>query len=386
MTDEQKRPPTSEEMIRRARERMASSGTDHPPPFEPESEQSRPDSPPPTSDLDQKDSSRDDFAATPSEHPDRNGTATDRDQSLHAPTAPHVPPKPSQPNRLTWLRRIPVGWLIVAALFAGGSIYRSIGAADRDDTGAVVGAGDVASDSFEIGDCLLFPDEADPTASFEFDHLTAVPCSDLHDMEVYAQVSTPGGPYPGATALSDLGESLCQEPFEGYVGYPVEHEARLTFSVTYPGEESWADGDRSMDCLLETWDGSQVTGSQQGQGLLSFGGLVVDSCYDYNETETYVYFTEMDCAEPHLLQIYEAGRLPHDESATYPGEEVIETAADELCVDPFLALMPAGSSEGVDFFWVAPDPDSWPFGDRLLQCFLFDPDGDPLIGNFTAEG
>jgi hypothetical protein len=129
-----------------------------------------------------------------------------------------------------------------------------------------------------------------------------------------------------------------------------------------------------------------MTGSQKGKGLLSFGGLVVDSCYDYTETETYVYFTEMTCDGPHLLQLYEAGRLPHEDSAAYPGDPAIETAADDLCVDPFFALIPGGSAAQVDFFWVTPDADSWQFGDRLLQCFLFDPEGNPLVGSYTSEG
>lgn len=97
-----------------------------------------------------------------------------------------------------------------------------------------------------------------------------------------------------------------------------------------------------------------MTGSQKGQGLLSFGGLVIDSCYDYVETETYVYLTEIDCAEPHLLQLYEAGELPHDAAAAYPGEQAIEAAAEKLCVDRFFALIPGANAPEVDFFWITP--------------------------------
>ncbi|MDH3518696.1 MAG: septum formation family protein, partial [Acidimicrobiia bacterium] len=220
------------------------------------------------------------------------------------PTPDYLPPTPTSGSRISLLRRLPIGWLIVGLVFAGGSIFRSITSADRDETGTVVGAGDVPSDALEVGDCLLFPSDVAEDGSFEFDSLRAVPCSEPHDMEVFGQVLHPDGLHPGNDALSDFAAEKCEPLFESYVGLAVDQEARLVYSVSYPQIQSWKAGDRGVDCLLESWDGTQLTGSQKGQGLLGFGGLVVGSCYDYTEAETYVYFTDVECADPHALQIY----------------------------------------------------------------------------------
>jgi hypothetical protein len=44
-------------------------------------------------------------------------------------------------------------------IFASGSIVSFFTSADRDESGTVVGAGDVSSADLQVGDCLLFPDE-----------------------------------------------------------------------------------------------------------------------------------------------------------------------------------------------------------------------------------
>ncbi len=308
---------------------------------------------------------------------------TPRSEPSRGATLPYLPPPTSQPSRFAWLRRVPVGWLIVGLVFAGGSIYQSFTSADRDDTGAVVGAGDVASDELQ-GDCVLSPEKGED-GSFQFESLKAVPCSEPHDMEVFGRVPGPVGLYPGEDALFEFGYPKCEDSFESYVGLPVAHEARLIYSVAYPSTEGWSAGDRSLDCLLEAWGGEKLTGSQKGQGLLGFGGLEVGSCYDYTETDLYVFFTNLDCDEAHTLELYATDKFADVELAAFPGDEVIESTADDFSAEGFFAAFPGSTLPAVDFFWVGPDTDTWTHGDRLIQCFFFDPDGNPLVGSYSVS-
>ncbi len=389
--DQKPKKLTSEEMVRRARERLDSDHLE-------DDTSSQPDFLPPAANEESttEDDSQvyQDLASSLREEIER------REPPEAVVTTPPVPtptstssqppmrrapvPQP-QPSRAGLLRRIPIGWLIVGLVFAGGSIYNFFTSADRDESGVVVGAGEVASNDLRVGDCLLYPDEVGSDGSFEFESLTAVPCGEPHDMEIFAQIPMPSGPYPGVAALTEYGEERCAEPFETYVGLPVEHEARLIYSVSYPFEESWDAGDRNLDCVIETWDGTQVTGSQKGAGLLGVGGLVVDACYDFVVDVTYVSFTEMPCDQPHLVQMFASEVLPDADTARYPGDNAIDTAGATICGGYFSQLAPT-PSEDLDYFWITPDSETWPLGDRIVQCHLVGLDGGQFVGFYAVGG
>lgn len=373
MTDGQNKKPTSEEMIRRARQGST--------PSEPTDQSADRATPAPDSPALIPDHQHEpETAASPAS---AEGRPTEGPVgSTYAAPPPYFPPV-SDPKR-NWLSRVPVGWLIGGLIFAGFSVYGYFTSADRDESGAVVAAGDLASDEFRIGDCLLLPSGVAADGSYEFESLQAVPCSEAHDMEVFGQVTAPVGSYPGEDALVELGDTECREPFATYVGLPFEQEARLAYSVSFPFEESWSAGDRRLDCLLESGDGTQMIGSHRGAGLLGFGGLLLGSCYDFTETATYVFFTELPCSEPHLVQLYGEDIMTGAEGSSYPGNESVETAAGSFCADRFDKLITLESGEGVDFFWVAPDADTWTFGDRLIQCFFVSTDGSPLLTGYAT--
>lgn len=395
MDEEQKRKLTSEEMVRRARENLDSTHLEDPDAAIPITDQS---DIPQEYAFDDDSQVRQDLASSLREELSRRETLEPSssppfEESITTPAPPPVPSTPvrtapipqPQPTRTGLLRRLPIGWLIVGLVFAGGSVYNFFTSADRDETGAVVGAGEVASDDLRVGDCLLYPDEVGADGSFEFESLTAVPCSEPHDMEIFAQIPGPAGAYPGVIALTEYGQEQCAAPFESYVGLPVEHEARLIYSISYPFQEGWDAGDRTLDCVIETWDGSQLAGSQMGAGLLGVGGLVVNSCYDFVIEDTYVSFTELSCDQPHLVQMIASEILPDADTAPYPGDNAIDTAGGSICADYFSLLVPTPSEE-LDYFWITPDSETWLGGDRLVQCHLVSFDGEPFVGSYTAGG
>ncbi len=164
---------------------------------------------------------------------------------------------PQARKRRRWLRPV-VSLGIVGAVVGGGAVVDAVTSADRDQSGAVVGAGDVSSADVEIGDCLIDPREGEEGG--EVDDVRAVPCTDAHDLEVYALGTLTGGAFPSDEELDLQAGQTCFDGFEGYVGVPFE-ESRLDLGYITPGEDAWDAGDREVSCFLFELDGSQRTES-----------------------------------------------------------------------------------------------------------------------------
>jgi len=91
----------------------------------------------------------------------------------------------------------------------------------------------------------------------------------------------------------------------------------------------------------------------------------------------------VDCAAPHDAEIYALVDLP--ESA-WPGQEAIDTTAEQACFDPFAAYVGVPydqSALGIAF--LTPDEASWGAGDRQVGCVVVDPAG-PLTGTVQGSG
>ena len=284
----------------------------------------------------------------------------------------------SSGSRSSWVRSVSPRLLLVALLFGGTAIYSYFTDAKRDDTGNVVGAGEVDADDLRIGDCLLYPDDVDSTSGFEFASLDAVPCNEPHHAEVFGQQEQPAGPFPGPEGLFAKIDPYCADEFAAYVGLPVGEEARLVYSISHPDRAAWLTGERTVECLLEVYDGSLMTGSQKDQGRLGFGGLALGGCYDFMEASNHVWFTVTDCEEPHDLELFHSEELTHTLEEPYPGDDFIAGFAEETCRPAFAAL---DGVNALDYLWVSPEPSTWVNGDRLVQCLLIDPTGSKLVGS-----
>ena len=142
--------------------------------------------------------------------------------------------------------------LAAVALTACGNDDIDLVGAPRDGRGAG-GGGAVSVLDLRPGICFNI-DEA------ETDTVASVPCTQAHEFEVFFVVDYPGGrDYPSDDALEDFEDETCEgDAFESYVGldYP---SSRYYADAFLPTEETWAEGDREVVCILYDPDDGELT-------------------------------------------------------------------------------------------------------------------------------
>jgi hypothetical protein len=150
-------------------------------------------------------------------------------------------------TRVTGLLLVVLALLLVAC-----------GGAQRGESGEITEGGDVDVFSLNVGDCFGAT-EGDEVASVQ-----AVPCSEPHESEVFALVDyEDGDEWPGDEAITTFSDEECGAAFEEYIGMSY-NESRYFITYLQPTEETWADGDREVVCLVVGPDGEPVTGSLRG--------------------------------------------------------------------------------------------------------------------------
>jgi hypothetical protein len=175
-----------------------------------------------------------------------------------APGQPYVPAGPTgyaQPpmappkrNRRSGLVALGVLVVLIILIVGGLALFR-----DRI-------SGDV--NALAVGDCI---DE--PSSTISISEVQHQPCAELHDGEVFAVLTYPGGNdavYPGTSAFSDYVREQCLPAVQAYTGRTLDEiaGAGLTYAYFYPTTSSWDDNDdRGVTCYLEKDDGTKTTGS-----------------------------------------------------------------------------------------------------------------------------
>ena len=108
------------------------------------------------------------------------------------------------------------------------------------------------------------------TESDQLETVLVVDCEQPHEYEVFALFDHPAGDaeaYPGDDVLLEYADTECRPPFEEYVDRDYETSIWYITSLT-PSEQTWADGDREITCLLNQQDEDEepiaVTGSAEG--------------------------------------------------------------------------------------------------------------------------
>ena len=103
----------------------------------------------------------------------------------------------------------------------------------------------------QLGQCLLAaPQEGVP--------LELVDCTQEHGAEVIHTFDLTMTTMPSEDTLEEVSDESCGVAFTAYVGRPFEYSA-LDYIWRLPSPETWAAGDRRVECIAFTRDESQLT-------------------------------------------------------------------------------------------------------------------------------
>jgi hypothetical protein len=139
------------------------------------------------------------------------------------------------------IRYIITGVAGVGIVSAGAFAYDQT---TRDDNGSIVKEGELGVFSFKIGDCVK-----DVKEGTSLDQATGVPCSDAHQMEVYAETFIEDSSETLPPTFDKNGGEYCHSEFSKFVGVSYEN-SKLDFTYLIPSDDSWKEGDREITCLI----------------------------------------------------------------------------------------------------------------------------------------
>jgi hypothetical protein len=201
------------------------------------------------------------WAAPRAEHDLEPASAAADDPSADLPgwTAPGGEPADVPAAPIPIWRRIPIGGLLATIVIVGGAVSGWYFAAGRSDTGEIAKSGDLMATELRVGDCF---DLKEPEAD-EIGDVTARPCTEEHEYELYFTGSLPEGAYPAEAVFEEFVAANCDSAFTAYVGKAYQ-DSDLDVYWMFPTDEGWRDGDRSIQCAVFHPRVNRLTASLRG--------------------------------------------------------------------------------------------------------------------------
>ncbi|RNL75462.1 DUF4190 domain-containing protein [Nocardioides marmorisolisilvae] len=134
-------------------------------------------------------------------------------------------------------------WLVAGVTIA---VVSSLDNADRDSTGTITKSGKVSVFDLKVGDCFNGLDNVKMGDTIFT--LDGVPCSKLHQGEVYAEAPINEASYPGPESLQRSGETPCKDKLQQVA---PKHYANRDVGVIwiYPEKDAWSRGDHHYSCI-----------------------------------------------------------------------------------------------------------------------------------------
>ncbi|MGG5752585.1 septum formation family protein [Zafaria sp. Z1313] len=145
----------------------------------------------------------------------------------------------------------------IAALLSGCSYLGITQDAPRGVDGEVVQAGAAHVDAIKTGDCLNEP------GSEEFETVGAIPCGEPHELEMFHAFNVTQDSLPDDAAWERILDECYGAAFTEFAGIAYEDSGLDVFPFA-PTDESWAFGDRKVQCLIGEATLEPVTGSLRG--------------------------------------------------------------------------------------------------------------------------
>ncbi|MCL3778488.1 MULTISPECIES: septum formation family protein [unclassified Actinomyces] len=173
-------------------------------------------------------------------------------------------------RKITHALAVPFALLLAVGLTACGD---QVPVSSSDDTAVTTAAEETpAADrevesetdsvmKLQVGDCFNYDDSESTVSEVDF-----VSCDDPHQFEVYNNSDIDDSVHstvPVGDALDEEIYNACFDAFEMYVGIPLSDSSYDVQSLQ-PTVSSWAHGDRTINCLITSQDGTELVGSARG--------------------------------------------------------------------------------------------------------------------------
>jgi hypothetical protein len=114
----------------------------------------------------------------------------------------------------------------------------------RPASGQLTQPGTTSVYSLRTGDCLH-----NPGPRLGILTVRVVPCDQAHNAQVFAVFAVAGSGYPGTAALQRQAAAGCHARIAGSINRSLITSS-MTLQYLYPESQSWADGHRSITCLV----------------------------------------------------------------------------------------------------------------------------------------
>jgi hypothetical protein len=133
-------------------------------------------------------------------------------------------------------------WLVV---FVAAGVLSNGTATRQDTTGRITHRGNLGVFALAAGDCF-----DNPTSQSNIESVTAIPCTQAHDSQVFAKFTVAGSDsaYPGQAALNKTADRGCNAR-TGTIDRAKATSA-MTIRVLFPERDAWAGGERTVSCLI----------------------------------------------------------------------------------------------------------------------------------------
>ena len=119
-------------------------------------------------------------------------------------------------------------------------------------------------------------------------------------------------------------------------------------------------------------DDDAGTGASAESGDVDVFDLDVGDCLaDFQDATELDTIEASPCSEPHSDEIFASGSIP---DGTFPGMEIVEATAQNLCIAQFDEFVGISYEDSVlDVGFLTPTEQSWNDGDRAVLCTVYDP-------------
>jgi hypothetical protein len=132
-------------------------------------------------------------------------------------------------------------WIVIIVLVS----TLSGNATRQSSTGQITHRGNLDVFSLTTGDCF-----DNPTDTSDIENVTAIPCTQAHDSQVFAKFDLSGADssYPSQASLNKQADAGCNSRTASIDKTKVSDAMQIR--VLFPEEDAWNDGQRTVSCLI----------------------------------------------------------------------------------------------------------------------------------------